>query len=176
MSKLILASLALALAGAAGAAGWRDLRVDASSETAFKQSLAAFHEELSPERRHVFESALVDIWVQGTVAAQAEQREFTAADFYAQLHGLSYEEVVTLTDPSGNTAKERQREANRVNVAGPSQPPVAPWQDPFHTNPNIRAEIEHQTLHNGDPVRTSSGPTCGADPKTGRAGSPCPQQ
>ena len=175
MLTLILASRAVAIAGAAGAAGWRDLRVDASSETAFKQSLAAFNEELSPERRHVFESALVDIWVQGTVDAQAEQREFTAADFYAQLHGLSYEEVVTLTDPSGDTAKQRQREATRVNIGG-SSPPLAPWQDPFHTNPNIRAEIEHQTLHNGDPVRTSSGPHCGADPKTGRTGSPCPQQ
>lgn len=132
MSKVIIAVLAVALAGTASAAAWKDLRIDGSSEDAFKQSLAAFQTELSPERQQVFSGALMDIWLQGAAAAQADQREFTAGDFQRQLHGLSYEEVVTFTDPSGDTAKERLREAKRITVAN-SAPPVSPWQDPFNS-------------------------------------------
>ena len=107
MLKLTVVVLAVALAGAASAAQWKDLRVDGTSEEAFKQSLAAFQTELSPERQQVFSNALMDIWLQGTAKAQADQREYTAGDFQRQLHGLSYEEVVNFTDPSGATAKER---------------------------------------------------------------------
>lgn len=132
MLKLIVAVLTVALAATASAAGWKDLRVDGSSEDAFKQSLAAFQTELSPERQQVFSNALMDIWLQGTAKAQADQRQFTAGDFQRQLHGLSYEEVVNFTDPSGDTAKERLREAKRI-VAGNSGPPVSPWQNPFNS-------------------------------------------
>ena len=45
MLKLTVAVLAVALAGTASAAGWRSLRVDASSEAAFEQSLAVFKDE-----------------------------------------------------------------------------------------------------------------------------------
>jgi len=130
MSKLVVAVLAVALAGTASAAGWKDLRVDGSSEAAFKQSLAAFYNELSPERQHVFGSALMDIWLQGTAEAKAAQREFTVTDYQQQIDGLSYEEVVTFTDPSGDTAKERYREAKRLTASN-SGPPVSPWQQPF---------------------------------------------
>ena len=41
MLKLTVAVLATVLAGTAGAAGWRGLRVDGSSE-AFTQAIAAF--------------------------------------------------------------------------------------------------------------------------------------
>src|SRR5687767_13258304 len=132
MLKLIVAVFAVALAGSASAAEWKDLRIDGSSEDAFEQSLAAFQKELSPERQQVFSGALMDIWLQGTAAAQADQREFTADDFQRQLDGLSYEEVVNFTDPSGDTAKERLREAKRI-VAGNSGPPVSPWQNPFNS-------------------------------------------
>lgn len=132
MLKLAVAVLAVALAGAASAAAWEDLRIDGTSEDAFKQSLAAFQKELSPERQQVFSGALVDIWLQGTAKAQADQREFTAADFQRQLDGLGYEEVVNFTDPSGDTAKERYREAKRM-VASNSGPPVSPWQNPFNS-------------------------------------------
>jgi len=39
MLKFTVAVLAAALAGTASAAGWRDLRIDASSETSFDQSV-----------------------------------------------------------------------------------------------------------------------------------------
>jgi hypothetical protein len=108
-----IAVLAIVLAGTANAAGWKDLRIDASSETAFEQSLAEFKEELRLPRRYVFGEALKDIWVKGNQEAEAAQREYTAADYYQQLHGLSYEQVVTFSDPSGDTAKARYREARR---------------------------------------------------------------
>ena len=111
MLKLTVAVLGIALAGTA-AAGWRDLRVDGSSEAAFTESLEAFQEKLSPARRYVFGEALKDIWLQGARQAVAEQREYTAAEYYRQLHGLRYEEIVKLTDPSGDTAKDRYRMAS----------------------------------------------------------------
>jgi hypothetical protein len=112
MLKLTVALLAVALAGTASAAKWKDLRVDASSEAAFEQSLAAFKQKLSPARRYVFGEALKDIWIKGTQEAEAAQREYTAADYYRQVHGLGYEQLVVVTDPSGATAKDRYRTAS----------------------------------------------------------------
>lgn len=109
MPKLTVAVLAIVLAGTASAGGWRSLRVDASSEAAFAESLAVFKEKLPLARRHVFGEALKDIWVQGTKNAEAEQREYTASEYYRRLDGLAYEEVVTVTDPTGDTAKTRYR-------------------------------------------------------------------
>jgi len=138
MLKLTVAVLALALAGTASAAGWRSLRVDGSSDDAFAQSLAAFKDKLRWERRHVFGAALKDIWVQGTKAAEAEQREYTASEYYRQLDGLSYKQVVTLTDPTGATAKMRYRTAvNQYAYAARPPPSLArnsPWPVPAPPN------------------------------------------
>jgi hypothetical protein len=46
--------LAVVFASSATAAGWRDLRIDASSEAAFAKSLDAFKEKLSSARVSVF--------------------------------------------------------------------------------------------------------------------------
>ena len=160
MLKLAVVVLAVALAGAAGAANWRDLRVDASSEAAFEQSMAVFDKELSSERRYVFQHALMDIWILGTRNAEADQRKFTVNDYYQQLHGLSYEQVVTFTDPTGDTAKERQREATRMNGT------VAAW--PFSQAPGPgtqeeRAQRAHETLDSAELMkgRASGNETCG---------------
>jgi hypothetical protein len=112
MLKLTVAVLAVALAGSASAAGWRSLRVDGSSDEAFAKSLEAFKEKMSPARVYVFGEALKDIWTQGAKAAEAEQREYAADEYYRQVDGLSYEEVVKLTDPTGDTAKDRYRTAS----------------------------------------------------------------
>jgi hypothetical protein len=111
MLKLTVAVLALALAGTAGADSWRKLRVDASSEAAFSQSLDLFKEKLTPDRAYAFGEALKDIWIRGATEAQAAQREYTADDYYRQVHGLTYEGVVTFTDPSGVTARTRKHQA-----------------------------------------------------------------
>jgi hypothetical protein len=123
-----IAFLAIALAGSAGAAGWKDLRIDASSETAFEQSLAEFKDELSTARRHVFGQALKDIWVKGHQEALAGEREYTAADYYRQLDGLTYEQVVRFTDPSGETARERYRAAPRRQYQAPVGRPTNSWE------------------------------------------------
>jgi len=106
--------LAVVFASAASAAGWRDLRVDASSEEAFAKSLEAFKEKLSSPRASVFGEALKDIWIQGAKAAESEQREYTADEYYELVDGLSYEDVVTLTDPTGATARQRYQVALRA--------------------------------------------------------------
>jgi hypothetical protein len=127
MLKLTIAVLAVALAGTASAAGWRSLRVDASSEAAFEQSLAEFKEELNAARRHVFGEALKDIWVAGALDAEAQEREYTAAEYYSELDGLSYEQVVNFTDPSGKTARNRYRAATfAVTSANARALPSAP--------------------------------------------------
>jgi hypothetical protein len=117
MLKLTVTVLAVALAGTASAAGWRSLRIDASSEAAFEQSLAEFDDKLSPGRRYAFGEALKDIWVAGTQAAQAEQRVYTEADYYGQVDGLGYDDVVRFVDPTGETAR-RYRAAYNPYSAG----------------------------------------------------------
>jgi len=132
MLKLTVAVLAIALAGSASAAKWKELRVDASSEAAFEQSLVAFKEKLSPARRYVFGEALKDIWVKGTQAAEAEQREYTAADYYRQVHGLGYEELIAFADPSGDTARARYRSASYQPAS--LRPNLRPVSSPWRTS------------------------------------------
>jgi hypothetical protein len=149
MMKIGVAVLALVLAGTASA-GWRDLRVDGSSEEAFAKSLEAFQNKLSPARQYVFGEALKDIWIQGAKAAKAEQREYTDEDYYAQVDGLSYEEIVTFTDPTGDTAKDRYRTASLRptyvggggSSGGPNwgSRPATGW----GTNPSSNAQMQQQ--------------------------------
>ena len=150
MLKLTVTVLAVALAGTASAAGWRSLRIDASSEAAFEQSLAEFEDKLSPGRRYVFGEALKDIWVAGTQAAQAEQRAYTEADYYRQVHDLGYDEVVRFVDPTGETARRYRAAYNPYSAgdrtryrASASASPAAmnPWPAPApmrQSGPNWR--------------------------------------
>jgi hypothetical protein len=108
MLKLTVAVLAVVLAGTAGAAGWRSLRIDAADEPAFAESLATFEQKLSPSRRYAFTLALQEIWIQRTRKANAEQRTYTTTEFLRELDGLSYDEVVRLVDPTG-AAENRLR-------------------------------------------------------------------
>ena len=108
MLKLTVVVLAVALAGTASAGGWRSLRVDASSEAAFTESLAAFEKKLSRSRGYAFKAVLQEIWLRGASKASAEQRTYTASEYFRQLDGLSYDEVVRIPDPTGE-AEERYR-------------------------------------------------------------------
>ena len=140
MLKLTCAVLAVTLAGTANAAGWRSMRIDASSETSFEKSMAQFAEKLSIERRYVFGWALKDIWAEGTKAAEAEQREYTASEYFRQIDGLGYEEIVMFTDPTGDTAEKRYQEGKEVAYAArrrnagsgprPSTATASPWPVP----------------------------------------------
>ena len=132
MPKVTVAALAFAVAGTGSAEGWRDLRVDGSSEEAFAQSMTEFKDAPSPEREYVFGEALKDIWMQSATAAEADQRDYTADEYYKLLDGRRYEEVVNYTDPTGDTAKTRYRIARKFEDR-PSRSPApnaAPWTPP----------------------------------------------
>jgi hypothetical protein len=111
MLKLTTAVLAVVLAGSASAAGWRSLRIDASSETSFNESVTALQDTLPRVRRHVFDESLKDIWTEGTKAAEADAREYTISDYLRQVDGLGYKDVVTFTDPTGDTAERYWNQA-----------------------------------------------------------------
>jgi hypothetical protein len=143
MLKLTVGVIAVVLAGTASAAGWRSLRIDASSEASFSESVAEFQEKLSPVRRYVFASALQDIWVLGTKNAGVEQREYTESDYLRQLDGLGYDEVVTLTDPTGDTAKQRYKQGRDVAYAALSNTPSGP------TNPSWSSMPAPPPVQNG---------------------------
>jgi hypothetical protein len=104
MLKLMVGMLAVVLAGSASAAGWRSMRIDASSEDTFNESVTALQDKLPRVRRHVFEESLKDIWAAGTKAAAADAREYAIADYLREVDGLGYKEAVTFTDPTGDTA------------------------------------------------------------------------
>jgi hypothetical protein len=133
MLKLTVAVLAVALASSASAAGWRKLQIDASSEAAFDQSVATFQQKLSASRRAAFERSLQDIRLQ-----------YTDADFLRQIHGLGYEEVVTLIDPTGK--KEGQYRAEYYQYSGrrpipETDPRIALRRTvPFPTGPIVSAD------------------------------------
>jgi hypothetical protein len=116
MLKRTIVLLALALAGAAGADD--ALRIDASSKRAFERSLAAFKDDLSPERRQVFGDALTDIWLAGAQVADGEGRKYRTRHYYRQIDGLGYDEVVS--QATGESAKHRDRQ---LSVAATERSP-----------------------------------------------------
>ena len=156
MLKLTVTVLAVALAGSASAAGWRSLRIDASSEVAFEQSLADFKEKLKAPRRHVFGEALKDIWIARSLAAQADDREYAAADYYRDLDGLSYKEVVEFTDPTGGTAKDTYRAAlvaARFRPAAPSLNPTWNYQHERARQNPVPLGLTGGNVRGGTPLR-----------------------
>jgi hypothetical protein len=126
MQKLALFVLGCALSAAANAS-WRSLELDGSSEEAFTQSVKLMQEALSPKRRMALELSLQDLWVTGAQDAEAAQREYTSAEYFAKLDGLAYKDVVELADPNG--AKGYRQAYHVINgnpvVAFPA--PSNPW-------------------------------------------------
>lgn len=111
MTKITAALLAIAIAGTANAAGWRSMRIDASSEAGFNASITALKDRLPRVRKAVLERSLKDIWETGTQAAAAADREYTVSDYLEDVDGLKYKEIVEFTDPSGDTANRYSRQA-----------------------------------------------------------------
>ena len=127
MLKLTVAVLAVVLAGTASAAGWRDLRIDASSAASYSESIATFQQKLTPSRRIAFARSLQDVWLRGSQLAEERQLEFTDADYFRVLHGLGYEEVVTLADPSGKKAGQYRAEYYASRGHGATAPGTPAW-------------------------------------------------
>jgi hypothetical protein len=127
MLRVTFAVLAIVLAGSASAAGWRSLRIDASSEATFNESVATFQEKLSGSRRVAFAQSLQDVWREGTKLAGEQQREYTTADYLRELDGLGYEDVVRLTDPTGKKAKQYRAQYYYARAGGGAGLPESPW-------------------------------------------------
>ena len=113
MLKLTVAMLAVALVGSAGAEEWR---LDASSHKAFERSLEAAKVALSPESIQMLGGALKHIWNEGTNAADAEQRRYSDEDYFRQIDGLSFEEVVHFTDATYEAALKYNSDFDNVLV------------------------------------------------------------
>jgi hypothetical protein len=157
--QIVCAALAVALAGTASAAGWRNLRIDASSEASFAESVAAFQEKLSPSRRIAFARSLQDVWRERAERATAEQREYTSAEYLQELDGLGYEQVTRLVDPTGDRAKRYRAEYYYARAAGGSAGMPGPgsanplWASPTGAPPPVEngvyrgatRSIDHQT-------------------------------
>ena len=134
MLKLKLAATVLAIAFASTAsAGWRTMRVEAANAANFDESVAAFEGELSTARHYVLILALQDIWAQGLQRAGAEQRAYTEAEYFQQLDGLTYDDIVTLADPSGEITRDRYRAGVAKTIANRG-PGVAPGVSPQASN------------------------------------------
>jgi hypothetical protein len=97
MSKLTIAMAAAVLAGCASTSGWRALSVDGTSESTVNESVALIQQELPAFRREHFYIALGDIWIDGRAEARAAGTEYVASDYYAQLDGLRYHDVLALS-------------------------------------------------------------------------------
>lgn len=113
MLKLTVAVLAIAFIGSASAEEWR---LDAGSHRAFKRSLEAAKDELSPENVQMLGGALKHIWNEGTKAAEAQQRSYSDKDYFRQLDGLSFEEVVHFTDATYEAALKYNSASDDVLV------------------------------------------------------------
>lgn len=143
MTKLIVAVSALVLAASAQAAAWRGLRIDGSSEASFKASVALLQEHLPWIKGRMFEMSLQDIWRQGSKRAEAEQRQYTAREYFQRLDGLGYKDVLQLDDPTGEKTKERYRQARALyaEVLAAQRPLQVPADGPsdlfFRTQPGV---------------------------------------
>jgi hypothetical protein len=97
----------MALAGCASTStsAWRGLRIDATNESTFKASVAAFQQGLPPLGRLRFEIALEEIWTTALAKdPDPDHRDQVAKTSRARLDGLGYAEIVSLAGPA---AKEK---------------------------------------------------------------------
>jgi hypothetical protein len=99
MSKLTLVVVTVAIAGCASTGTWRDLRIDGSSQASIESSVFLIQQELPAYRRERFDMVLSDLWITATLDAETEGTEYTEADYFAQLDGLRYEDVLDLAGP-----------------------------------------------------------------------------
>jgi len=92
MRRLVVASLTVLIlvwGASAGARGWRDLRVDASSDSRFNDSIQQMRDELPYHHARLFVLVLKDL-----------KTRFSPAEYRQQLDGLSYKQVAHLASPN----------------------------------------------------------------------------
>ena len=103
MSKLTSLLLFLAIAGCASAPTNREtaLRIDATDVTTFIASVAAVQHRLRPDYQLRFVAALQEVWSATALKAGPESSEGEITrQYFTQLNGLGYEQVVRLGGPA----------------------------------------------------------------------------
>ena len=99
MRKIVFSIVVMALGGCASTGGWRTLRIDGSSQSSIDRSISLIQQELPAFRREGFDMVLADLWITGTLNAEAEGAEYLENDYFALLDGLRYEDVLNLAGP-----------------------------------------------------------------------------
>jgi hypothetical protein len=90
----------------ASASGWRDLRIDASSDARFNDSIQQMRDELPYHRALVFVLTLKDL-----------KARFSPVEYREHLNGLTYNEIVRLGSP--NVTAEYRAYYARLPHGGP---------------------------------------------------------
>lgn len=114
MSKPTIILSAIALAGCASTSGWRALQIDGSNRASFDESVAVIQQELPSARGQRFALALQDIWITGSITAADDAGGYTQTDYFEQLDGLGYKEVMSLADSTGLLGGGHRREVRRA--------------------------------------------------------------
>ena len=92
MRSFVVASLTVLMlvCGAnAGASGWRDLRIDASSDSRFDASVQQMRDDLPFHHARLFDLVIKDL-----------ETRLTPAEYRQQLDGLSYKQIARLATPN----------------------------------------------------------------------------
>jgi hypothetical protein len=84
-----LTVLILVCGASASASGWRDLRIDASSDTRFNDSIQQMRDELPYHHARLFVLVLKDL-----------KTRFSPTEYRGQLNGLSYKQIAHLASPN----------------------------------------------------------------------------
>jgi hypothetical protein len=88
-----LTALVLVCSASASARGWRDLRIDASSDSSFAESVQQMRDELPYHHALFFVLTLKDL-----------KARFSPAEYRRQLDGLSYRQIARLASPNVTAA------------------------------------------------------------------------
>ncbi len=92
MRRCVVASLTvlmLVCGASASASGWRDLRIDASSDTGFNDSVQQMRDELPYHHALLFVLTLKDL-----------KARFSPMEYREHLNGLAYKQIVRLGSPN----------------------------------------------------------------------------
>ena len=96
MRSLVVTSftvLMLVCGTSANAGGWRDLRIDSSSDTRFEESVQQMRDELPYHRAVLFVIVLADL-----------KTHLAPADYRERLDGLTYKQIAHLASPQASAA------------------------------------------------------------------------
>jgi hypothetical protein len=136
MSRLVVSLVAFAALAGCASVPYKQLRIDGTSEAAFKASVESLREALPTYRRALLAIALRDIWRStATEADPASSEADTAKAYFARVDRLGYHEIIDLADATPPTTRQ-QYYAMLPNAPSYTSPLSPAWSShPVITNP-----------------------------------------